>query len=192
MTSHTTRERDGCDWCIGVPADIAWLHPFPRDEADPPLPPLFEGIAGVRFPAPLPGAQRRHDLALAELLRASSPAQAWWLGYLDTGKSEDLVFFDVPTVTVDDGFEYVLVLAGVEQAIGWRPSEGRSAPWRGALPELMFPEDRSWLLYTPWDDRCTYIGGPDAVLADLRRDPELGARTDLVWPRAKRPDPAGS
>jgi hypothetical protein len=41
----------------------------------------------------------------------------------------------------------VLVEAGPQQAATWRRHESPSF-WKGALPNLMFPADRSWLVST--------------------------------------------
>ncbi len=41
----------------------------------------------------------------------------------------------------------------------------------GALPDLFFPADRSWLASALWDDTWTCIGGPAALIEILRQDP---------------------
>jgi hypothetical protein len=50
-------------------------------------------------------------------------------------------------VTLYSGWGYVLIEAGPEQAGRWREDDH----WKGVLPDLMFPADRSWLLSTLWD-----------------------------------------
>jgi hypothetical protein len=45
-----------------------------------------------------------------------------------------------------------------------------------ALPDLMFPADRSWLVNTRWDDSWSCVGGPARLVADLLRHPDLEAR----------------
>jgi hypothetical protein len=52
------------------------------------------------------------------------------------------------------GWRYVLVAAGPDEAIHWRETE---YGWSTAIPDLIFPADRSWLLTTLWDDdwSCT-------------------------------------
>ena len=73
----------------------------------------------------------------------------------------------------------MLVEAGPRQAASWRTSDvGRF--WERALPDLMFPADRSWLVSTLWDDDWTCIGGRPALIDDLLHDPELGPRTRQV------------
>jgi hypothetical protein len=107
-------------------------------------------------------AQDEHDRAMLTVLSEETADQRWWLGYLDTG-SADIVFPDAPTVTLYSGWHYVLVQAGPEQAATWRTSSGGPAG-RGALPDLMFPADRSWLLSKLWDDDWTCVGGPARVV----------------------------
>jgi hypothetical protein len=96
------------------------------------------------------------------------------LGYLDTG-ADDIVFPDAPKVTLYAGWHYVLVEAGPEQAATWRQSGDRWF-WKGALPNLMFPADRSWLVSTLWDDDWTCIGGPAELVDKFLRHPGLQAR----------------
>src|SRR6185312_3728534 len=94
--------------------------------------------------------QVKHDLAVISLLRERSPDQSWWLGYLDTG-ADDIVFPDAPKVTLYWDWHYVLIEAGSEQAATWRQSDDATF-WKGPLPNLIFPSDRSWLVSTLWDD----------------------------------------
>lgn len=87
------------------------------------------------------------------LLRQSGD-QSWWLGYLDTGGA-DTVFPDAPTAFVyHSSWRYVLVASGPDEAARWRERD-----WKLAIPDLIFPGDRSWLLSTLWDDGWTCIGG---------------------------------
>jgi hypothetical protein len=72
------------------------------------------------------------------------------------------------------GWHYVLVEAGAEQAATWRRS-GDWSFWKGALPNLMFPADRSWLVSTLWDDDWTCIGGPTALVDRYLHAPGLEA-----------------
>ncbi|MFI2709298.1 hypothetical protein ACH495_04090 [Micromonospora sp. NPDC018662] len=46
----------------------------------------------------------------------------------------------------------------------------------GALPDLFFPADRSWLVSALWDDTWTCIGGPEQLIHTLERDPVANAR----------------
>jgi hypothetical protein len=120
-----------------------------------------------------------HDRAVLAALRRHAISQPWWLGYLDTGAS-DIVFYDVPEVTLYGDWSYVLVEAGPEAAAAWRPSEDWSNWKQTELPDLIFPQDRSWLLSTLWDDYWTCVGGPRKLIADLLADPLLGPRARRV------------
>lgn len=88
------------------------------------------------------------DAALVEVLQAHTPAQPWWLGYLDTGLS-DLVAVDAPKVAVYVGWPYVLFEGGPERALNARRNLDVIGS-HSALPELVFPSDRSWLVSTLW------------------------------------------
>jgi hypothetical protein len=118
----------------------------------------------------------RHDDSVLSVLVEHTAAQPWWLGYLKTGGT-NVVFNDAPMVKLYAEWEYVLVEAGPEQALVWRGED-----WKGYLPDLIFPADRSWLVSTLWDDDWTCIGGSrrlvDASLADL----ELRDRVHEVDP----------
>lgn len=70
-----------------------------------------------------------------------------------------------------DGYDYVLVEAGPRQAANWRES---SFNW--ALPDLMFPSDRSWLVSAMWDDDWISFGGPEDLVSSFLRHTELGPR----------------
>ncbi len=174
------------DWQFGGPDDVAWLVPRRRraDGAWPfSLPECYPAYCRVILPPAVAGAQQRHDLALVNRLREHTGPQHWWLGYLDTtGLGDDVVFPNAPRVSLYWDWRYVLVKAGPDEALAWRPSEGFGAPWKGALPDLMFPVDRRWLCTTGWDDRETWIGGPAELVRDIAQDPDLGRRTQLASP----------
>jgi hypothetical protein len=70
----------------------------------------------------------------------------------------------------------VLIQAGPAQAASWRTNTPRVSAWRGALPELIFPLDRSWLASTLWDDDWRCIGGPVALIEALVDDPRCETR----------------
>jgi hypothetical protein len=44
----------------------------------------------------------------------------------------------------------------------------------------MFPEDRSWLVSSLWDDDWACIGGPAALIDDLLADPVLAPNVRRV------------
>jgi hypothetical protein len=121
------------------------------------------------------------------VLAEHTTARPWWLGYLNTGAA-DVIFYDVPPATLYAGWEYVLIAAGPEQAGVWRADFDR---WKGVLPDLMFPADRSWLVSTLWDDDWTSIGGPRALVDAFLAHPDLRHRVRDVDPSAKDATPSG-
>jgi hypothetical protein len=167
--------KDGSTWPIGTDAEIAWIASGTSTSRTitAAIPPVFEAYATVLLPYRDDG-QDKHDQAFLALLSEQSAGQPWWLGYLDTG-ADDIVFPGAPKVTLYYGWDYVLVEAGPEQAAIWRQS-GDWSFWKGALPNLMFPADRSWLISTLWDDDWTCIGGPAGLVGRFLRDPDLEAR----------------
>jgi hypothetical protein len=118
----------------------------------------------------------RHDAAVLSVLVEHTTKQPWWLGYLDTGAS-DVIFSDVPKVSLFASHDYVVLEAGPAQAESWRDEWNR---WKGVLPDLMFPADRSWLISTLWDDDWTCVGGPQQLVGALLVHPDLGHRVRQV------------
>src|SRR5260370_20091943 len=183
-----TRARDGRTWRIGTAADLAWGPtgtPMGRTITAA-IPPVFEAYATVVLPHAGEG-QDEHDRAVLALLSEQSTGQPRWLGYLDTG-ADDIVFPDAPKVTLYSGWHYVLVEAGPAQAAAWR-QYGDCSFWKGALPNLMFPADRSWLVSTLWDDDWSCIGGAAGVGDRIPRPPHPQAPTRAPGPRAHPPRP---
>jgi hypothetical protein len=154
-------DRDGRMWRIGTASEVAWISSGTSTglTITSAIPPVFEAYATVVLP---PGGE------------GQSAGQPWWLGYLDTG-ADDIVFPDAPKVTLYAGWEYVLVEAGPEQAVTWRRN-GSWSFWKGALPNLMFPADRSWLVSTLWDDDWTCVGGPAGLVDRFLSHPGLETR----------------
>jgi hypothetical protein len=149
------------------------------------IPPTFSAYATLVFPLELESsrdrarpAEDRFDDALLRVLCAHTARQPWWLGFLDTGAS-DVVFDAAPRVRMYSGWDYVLVQAGPHEARRWRSGDGR---WFTALPEVMFPADRSWLVSSLWDDAWAGVGGSAELIAALLDDPELGAATERTDP----------
>lgn len=176
-----TAVKDGVAWRIGGQEDVDWITEGTEDgrRITAAIPPVFAGYATLMDAATKKhlvrdvALERRRDLAFVDVLRRHSRDAPWWLGYLDTGQT-DIVFRDAPKVTLYWGWRYVFVLAGPDQAATWRPAPGGLPNWKSTeLPEVMFPEDRSWLVSSLWDDDWACIGGPDALIGDLLSDPVL-------------------
>ncbi len=180
-----SEEKDGRAWRVGTQAEVAWIvsGTSPGLTITAAIPPVFESYATIVLPGSDPGQsdaghsdaeQETHDRAVLALLSEYSADQPWWLGYLDTG-ADDVVFHHAPMVTLYSGWHYVLVEAGPEQAGSWRQYDFGSF-WKGVLPNVLFPADRSWLVSTLWDDDWTCVGGPAGLVAGLCRHRDLRAR----------------
>jgi hypothetical protein len=171
--------RDGKHWPIGTAADVAWIAAGTTFDTTitSAIPAVFDAYATLVLPEGGTG-QEPHDEAVLSVLRAHSVDRQWWLGYLETG-ADDVVFPEAPRVSLYADWPYVLVQAGPEQAATWRRRDLGSF-WSGALPNLMFPADRSWLVSTLWDDDWTCVGGPAALVDELLHHPDLRARARLV------------
>lgn len=137
------------------------------------IPPTYARYATLVIPEG-DAAKTRADAVLVEVLHAHTASQSWWLGYLDTGVA-DIVAADAPRVAVYVGWPYVLLEGGPEQALTARRNSDVT-PWHSAVPELLFPRDRSWLVSTMWDDDWRCVGGPAALVDGLLLRPELRAR----------------
>jgi len=182
--SEVWRVKDGGRWRIGGDAEVAWVRggTKPGRTIRSGIPPVFEAYAKVELPGSGEWDQAawsedpgRYDAAVLAVLRRLTTPQSWWLGYLETGAS-DLIFYDAPKVTLYTGWEYLLIEAGPQQAGRWREDDH----WKGILPDLMFPADRSWLLSTLWDDDWSCLGGPQELVDAFLEDPRVGARTRAV------------
>lgn len=171
--------RDGTHWPIGTITDVAWIAAGTTVDTTitSAIPAVFEAYATVVLPED-PADQQPHDEALLSVLRAHSGDVQWWLGYLETG-ADDVVFPEAPRVRLYSDWPYVFVHAGPAQAATWRHEEVGSF-WRGHLPNVMFPTDRSWLVSTLWDDDWTCIGGPADLVDEVLHHPELRSRARVV------------
>jgi hypothetical protein len=167
------RVKDGRSWRIGTANEVAWIAEATSSglTITSAIPPLFEAYATIVLPE-LVENYPEHERAVLGLLAAQSADQPWWLGYLDTG-ADDVVFPDAPMVRLYSDWHYVLVEAGAEQAATLRSTPS----WRGALPDLIFPADRSWLLSMLWDDEWRCLGGPTTLVERFAREPRLQVRT---------------
>jgi hypothetical protein len=183
-----TRFKDGRAWVLGGNDEVAWINACvnPGLSITAAIPPTFSGYATLADPGALDlehhsddlrQAEDRFDDAVLSVLATHTEPQPWWLGFLETGAS-DVVFDDAPRVRVY-GCRYVLVQAGPREARTWRSDWGR---WHTALPDLMFPIDRSWLLSSLWDDAWACVGGPIELISALLADPELRAGAQQTDP----------
>ena len=194
------RTKDGRDWRIGRDTEVAWIKANTRSGLGITcaIPPLFSAYATLALPGT--GEQDRaswfedrdrHTAGVLAVAAQHTQAQPWWLGYLETGVAAETIFYDVPKATLySSGWNYVLIEAGPEQAGSWRTSDPRWN-WKGALPDLMFPADRSWLLSTLWDDDWTCIGGPGELVDAFLSHPDLRHRARRVDPSDADVTPPG-
>jgi hypothetical protein len=164
--------RDGQAWRLGEDADVTWINDGTSagTEITAAIPPIFASYCTLLLPTNGNAELAAHEQAVIELLTEQTTEQSWWLAYLDTGAS-GVVFPYAPRTTVYCGWGYVLVKAGPREAITWRDADSK-----GALPDLMFPKDRSWLLSTLWDDDWTSIGGSEQLVSSFLAHPVLGPR----------------
>jgi hypothetical protein len=188
------RSKDGRAWRIGRDAEIAWIRENTEGglAITSAIPPVFEAYATLELPgsgdhdaASWLEDPDRHDAGVLAVLSEHATAQPWWLGYLDTGAA-DVVFDNVWKVKgYSADWWYVLIEAGPEQAGVWR----RDERWKGVLPDLMFPADRSWLVSTLWDDDWTCIGGSRGLVDAFVAHPDLRHRAREVDPSVKDATP---
>jgi hypothetical protein len=180
--------KDGQAWRIGAEDDVAWIDAGLTGglSITAAIPSVFVAYATLAFPvdlaldrAQLRPAEDRFDDAVLSVLSAHTKPQPWWLGFIETGAS-DVVLDDAPRVRVY-GWKYVLVQAGPHEARTWRSDDGR---WFTALPELMFPVDRSWLVTSLWDDAWACVGGSAELISALLIEPELRAGAERTDPSA--------
>ncbi len=171
--------RDGRQWRLGTASDVAFITAATtnRTAIGSTIPPIYGAYCKVEIPRWSKASELlEHERAVMELLTESTGQQTWWLGYLDTG-AHDVVFPFAPRTIPFYGHGYVLVEAGPEQAATWR-EEG----WNWALPDLMFPTDRSWVISTGWDDTWTCVGGSEELINSFLAHPVLGPRTERLLP----------
>ncbi|MFI2709279.1 hypothetical protein ACH495_03990 [Micromonospora sp. NPDC018662] len=166
--------KDGRSWRIGAAADVDWIagHTTAGVSIATAIPEIFAAYATTYQAADVTAAA--YEQALVEKLMMHTPEQPWWLAYLDTG-AHDVVFPHAPRVSLYWDWPYVLVEAGPEQALTWR-TDGHMRDAHGALPDLFFPADRSWLVSALWDDTWTCVGGPEPLIRTLERDLLANAR----------------
>ncbi len=192
---------DGRAWRIGRDAEISWVEENTESglKITSAIPPVFEAYATLELPGT--GDQQaassreaweqldkewdRHEAGVLAVLSEHSGPRLWWLGYLDSGAT-DLIFDGAQRVRFYADWPYVLIEAGPEQARAWRED-----CWKGVLPDLMFPADRSWLFSTLWDDDWTCIGGSRALVDAFLAHPDLRRRVREVDPSVEDATPPG-
>lgn len=151
---------------------VAWIVEGTRvtRDIDAAIPLVFEAYATlVNDDDPLAGPHQERQLV--EILRRHTPDQPWWLGYLDTG-AHDIVRPDEPRVLLYARWGYVIGQGTPDQALTARAFD----PWRGALPDVIFPVDRSFLVSMLWDDDWRCVGGSRALIDDVVAAPGWTAR----------------
>jgi hypothetical protein len=167
--------KDGRTWLIGTGAEVAWIASATTigTTITSAIPPVFAAYA--TFHELDESRIAGQESAVVRNLANRSGDQPWWLGFLGTG-AHDVVFDYAPRVTLYEDWPYVLVQAGPSQALHWRTGHMRAPDGYGALPDLMFPADRSWLVSALWDDTWTCVGGPAELIAELQQDLDVQAR----------------
>jgi hypothetical protein len=186
----------GHSWRIGTEDEVAWIAAgtSPNQTITSAIPPVFDAYATVVLPDN--GAdQELYNRAMLATLAGQSPGlptgPPWWLGYLHTSDfdmvSPGVAMAQLPKVALYAEWDYVLVEAGPGQAATWRRTEPKGFWWDDALPELMFPADRSWLVSTLTDDDWTCVGGPALLVDRLLAHPDLQARRVQLGEEATPP-----
>ena len=174
--------KDGGIWRIGTAADVDWIARATSvgRTITAAIPPVFDAYATffdtyaiAHLEEDQAWSVARQEQAVVDQLVGVSGQQQWWLGYLETG-AHDVVFPQAPRVRLYSDWPYVLVEAGIEQALSWRVGDMRSQYAR--LPDLFFPADRSWLVSALWDDTWTCVGGSEVLIDQLEQDPAIQAR----------------
>ncbi|GAA2562358.1 hypothetical protein GCM10010435_38050 [Winogradskya consettensis] len=158
---------------IGAARDVDWLagQTVPGRTVTTAIPRIFEDYATFERPAEVPIID--HERAVVAELTRYAGGQPWWLGFLETG-AHDVVFGEAPRVLLYWEWPYVLVQGGPGEALTWRIGHMRDGG--GALPDLFFPADRSWLVSALWDDDYSCVGGPAGLIESLQRNPSVNAR----------------
>jgi hypothetical protein len=176
--------KDGRQWRLGGDAEVAWINDgTPANAAiAAAVPRVFASYCTLQLPPNRDRSRPGYERSVIEFLAEQTEPQPWWLGYL--GGVDEVVFPYAPRTTIY-GHEYVLVQAGPQEAARWRDSV-----FKGALPDLMFPEDHSWLLSTRWGDDWTSVGGSEQLISSMLTQPKLGRLLTRVTPGAEPGPPA--
>jgi hypothetical protein len=188
-------DANGHSWRIGTEAEVAWIAEGTSANLTitSAIPPVFDAYATVVLPDNGEDLQRHNRAMLATLAGQSpgAPGPRWWLGYLNTSDfdmvSPGVAMARLPKVALYSNWDYVLVEAGPRQAATWRRTEPKGYWWDDALPDLMFPADRSWLVSTLTDNDWTCVGGPASLIDQLLGHPHLRARRVRLGEEATPP-----
>lgn len=167
-------EKEGRAWQVAKQEDVAWVAANTKVGRTivSAIPPVFQEYATVSFDLDFDISESQ--VTLIKSFTSLSKSLDWWLGFLDTGNA-DLVFWQVPKVRLYSGWQYVCVKAGPLQALSWRSPS--TSDGKRLLPDLMFPQDRSWLFSTLWDDTWSCVGGATSAVEALSAVEGLSVRT---------------
>ena len=162
--------KDGRNWQIGDEQTVEWIrsNTLGGNQVTAAIPPVFD-----RYATLMPSARTAPEIferKCVEVLSSTSN-QAWWLGFLHTGAFPSPLP-DAPEIELNYGWKYLFVKAGPPQALTWRTGNIRSGI-SGLIPEIIFPEDRSWLLSGLWDDAWICVGCNESLLDALRNQQEI-------------------
>lgn len=135
------------------------------------IPPSFEDYATIMVSPYFSEREAQWD-ALLRILRQSRVRAPWWLGFLETGSHDGMPFEDPPYVKVYSNWNYALVQKEPREVHELRRL---GFPDRGPGPDLLFPEDHSWLVSWLWDDEWQYFGSSTALVEAVLADPVLVA-----------------
>jgi hypothetical protein len=182
-------DANGHSWRVGNEAEVAWIAEgtYQGLAITSAIPAVFEAYATVVLPDNGPDHER-HNRAMLATLAGHSPGSptgpTWWLGYLYASDFDQVppgvAMARLPKLALYANWDYVLLEAGPKQAANWRRTARTAASkafwWDDALPDLMFPADRSWLVSTLADDDWTCVGGSALLIDQLLAHPDLRAR----------------
>jgi hypothetical protein len=163
--------RDGKDWQVGDDQTVSWIrsNTVGGGRITAAIPPIYP-----RYATLMPSAGTAPEVferECVEALEGCTPSQPWWLGFLHTGAFPS-PFPDAQEVELNYNWEYLFVRARPPQALNWRRGNIRSG-LDGLIPEIIYPEDRSWLLSGMWDDAFICLGCDESVLNTLRNHEEI-------------------
>ena len=173
MNSGVQVSKDGRNWRIGAAADVDWIagHTTAGISITTAIPPVFDAYATTTRPttSPPPPTSTPWSKTSSRTPRTSPGGWATSTPAPTTSSS--------PTPRRCRS-------TGAGRTCWSRPAPSKPSPGgpvtcatpEGALPDLFFPADRSWLVSALWDDTWTCVGGPAPLIHTLERDPLANAR----------------